>query len=36
MVALYIKKIRRGEMTIDEVPEEWKEQVRIALQTNKY
>ena len=36
MIALYVKEIRRGKMTIEEVPEEWREKVRIALQTNKY
>jgi len=32
MVELYVKKIRAGEMTIDEVPERWREAVRKALE----
>ena len=32
MVKLYVKKIRAGKMTIDEVPEKWREAVREALE----
>ena len=32
MVAIYVKKIRAGKMTIDEVPERWREAVRKALE----
>ena len=32
MVKLYVKKIRAGKMTIDEVPEYWREAVRKALE----
>lgn len=31
MVKLYVKKIKAGQMTIDEVPEKWREAVRKAL-----
>ena len=31
MVALYVKRIRAGLMTIDEVPIRWREAVREAL-----
>lgn len=31
MVKLYVKKIKKGEMTIDEVPEKWREAVRKEL-----
>jgi len=31
MVNLYVKRIRAGLMTIDEVPERWREAVREAL-----
>lgn len=31
MIKLYVKKIRAGEMTIDEVPKKWREEVRNAL-----
>lgn len=31
MVKLYVKKIRAGEMTIDDVPLRWREAVREAL-----
>ena len=31
MVKIYVRKIRAGEMTIDEVPERWREAVRKAL-----
>jgi len=32
MVNLYVKKIKAGKMTIDEVPEKWREAVRKALE----
>jgi hypothetical protein len=32
MVRIYVRKIRAGEMTIDEVPERWREAVRKALE----
>ena len=32
MVKLYVKKIKAGKMTIDEVPERWREEVRKALE----
>lgn len=31
MVKLYVKKIRAGKMTIDEVPEKWRDAVREEL-----
>ena len=31
MVNFYVKRIRAGKMTIDEVPEKWREAVREAL-----
>ena len=32
MVKLYVRKILAGEMTIDEVPVRWREQVREELE----
>lgn len=32
MVKLYVKKIRAGEMTLEEVPIRWREAVRKALE----
>ena len=32
MVKIYVRKIRSGEMTIDEVPERWREAVRECLE----
>ena len=32
MVNFYVKRIRAGKMTIDEVPEKWREEVRKALE----
>ena len=32
MVNFYVKRIRAGKMTIDEVPEKWREQVREVLE----
>ena len=31
MVKLYVKKIKAGLMTLDQVPEKWREEVRRAL-----
>ena len=31
MVSLYVKRIRAGLMTIDDVPQRWREAVREAL-----
>jgi hypothetical protein len=31
MVKIYVRKIKAGEMTIDEVPIRWREAVREAL-----
>ena len=32
MCKIYVRKIRAGEMTIDDVPERWREAVRKALE----
>ena len=32
MVKIYVKKIKAGKMTLDQVPERWREEVRQALQ----
>lgn len=32
MVKLYVRKIRAGEMTLDQVPLRWREAVREALE----
>lgn len=32
MVKIYVRKIRAGEMTIDEVPQRWREAVAAALE----
>jgi hypothetical protein len=32
MCKIYVRKIKAGEMTIDEVPERWREAVRKALE----
>ena len=32
MVDFYVKRIRAGKMTLDEVPETWREAVRKALE----
>ena len=32
VVALYVYRIKRGEMTLDQVPERWREKVRKALE----
>lgn len=31
MVAFYVRRIQKGKMTIEEVPERWREAVRQAL-----
>lgn len=31
MVNIYVRKIRAGEMTLDDVPVRWREKVREAL-----
>ena len=31
MVNIYVRKIKAGQMTIDDVPERWREAVRQAL-----
>jgi hypothetical protein len=33
MVKLYVKKIKAGKMTIDQVPEKWRDAVREALKS---
>ena len=32
MVKLYVKKIKAGKMTLNEVPEKWRDEVRRALE----
>jgi len=32
MVAIYVKKIRKGQMALADVPEKWREAVRQALE----
>ncbi len=32
MVKIYVKRIRKGLMTIEDVPERWREAVRAALE----
>ena len=32
MVNIYVRKIRAGEMTLEEVPMRWREKVREALE----
>lgn len=32
MVKIYVKRIKTGLMTIDEVPERWRDEVRKALE----
>lgn len=31
IVKLYVKKVRSGKMTIEDVPAKWREEVRAAL-----
>lgn len=35
MVAIYVRWIKSGRMTLDDVPERWREAVRVALATEK-
>ena len=32
MVAIYVRRIKQGKMTLEEVPERWREAVREALE----
>lgn len=32
MVAIYVRRIRAGLMTLEDVPERWREKVRAALE----
>jgi hypothetical protein len=34
MVKIYVRKIKAGQMTIEEVPIRWREEVRKALEEN--
>ena len=34
MVKIYVRKIRAGQMTIEEVPERWRAAVQAALEEN--
>lgn len=34
MVKIYVRKIKAGQMTVDEVPIRWREEVRKALEEN--
>ena len=34
MVAIYVRRIRAGMMTLEDVPERWREKVRQALEGN--
>ena len=31
LITLYLKKIRKGELTIEQVPPRWREEVQIEL-----
>jgi len=31
IIKLYVKKIKTGKMLLEDVPEKWREQVRVAL-----
>lgn len=33
MVNIYVRKIRAGQLTLDDVPERWREAVREALES---
>lgn len=35
MVAIYVRWIKAGKMTIEDVPEKWREDVRKALENRK-
>lgn len=32
MIKIYVKRIKEGKMTLQEVPEKWREAVRVALE----
>lgn len=34
MVAIYVRRIKAGLMTLEDVPERWREKVRQALEGN--
>lgn len=34
MVSFYVRRIKAGKMTLDQVPERWREAVREALEDN--
>ena len=34
MVAIYVRRIKAGLMTLEDVPERWREKVRRALEGN--
>lgn len=34
MVKIYVRRILAGEMTLEQVPEKWREEVRKALENN--
>lgn len=34
MVAIYVRRIKAGLMTLEDVPERWREKVRQALEDN--
>ena len=34
MVKIYVRKIKAGQMTLEDVPERWREAVREALEQN--
>ena len=35
MVKIYVRKIKNGEMTLEDVPVRWREAVREALEENQ-
>ena len=34
MVKIYVKRIRAGQMTLDEVPSKWRDEVRAVLEVD--
>ena len=36
MVAIYVRWIKAGKMTIDDVPERWRDEVKAALEGDVY
>lgn len=36
MAKIYYRKIKRGEITIDDVPERWREQVQDLIDADEY